>query len=211
MTVLNDGLEPEPEAQAFITKNAMVLPEDDVNDPLNLAARIYQLWWSWADFHLYIISPNIDIISPPILIPPETIPGTDELEFVYTIHDVGYKLSASKAEDMPASGMSMCKLFFTIEKMISLLIQRLKSRGGDSEAEVQVAFGGHELAQRKAFEVIINLGYNVVVTNFDPGAWGEEYLNNVKRIADLGYGYPSESPRDPYKKSHKSSVSGIKR
>lgn len=209
MTFLNDGV--EPEAQEFITKNSIVLPEDDLNDPFALAARVYQLWWSWADFHLYVISPNIDIISPPILIKPETIPGTDELEFVYTIHDSGYKLSASKAEDMPASGLSMCKLFFTIEKMIGLFIERLKSAGVDGETEVQVAFGGHELAQRKAFEVIINLSYNVVVTNFDPGVWGEGYLKNVKRVADLGYGYPSESPRDPYKKSHKTTVSGVKR
>ena len=44
----------------------------------------------------------------------------------------------------------------TIEKMIFLLIERLKSGGISEETEVQVAFGGHELAQRKGFESIIN-------------------------------------------------------
>ena len=103
---------------------------------------------------------------------------------------------------MYSAGMSMCKLFYTIEKMIYLLIERLKTSGVDAETEVQVAFGGHEIAQRKAFESIINLTYNVVATNFDPGVWGERYLQTVKRLADKGYGYPSEAPRDNFRKSH---------
>jgi hypothetical protein len=51
----------------------------------------------------------------------------------------------------------------------------------------------------------------VVVTNFDPGAWGEQYLQTVKRIADKGFGYPSETPRQPYKQPHHSSSAGITR
>lgn len=179
--------------------NKLVMQEE--LNPVTLIQRVYQIWWHWADFHLYISSPNIEKISPPILIHPQTIPGSDEREFVYVIHDSGYKLSTSKGEDMMNAGMSMCKLYFTIEKMITLLIERLKTGGISQETEVQVAFAGHELAQRKAFESIINLEFNVVVTNFEPGKWGERYLETVKRMADK-YGYPKEAPRDTYKVTH---------
>ncbi|KTC87930.1 MULTISPECIES: hypothetical protein [Legionella] len=166
------------------------------DDPVAIVERVYQLWWHWANFELYIVTPSITPISPPIILEPEILPGTNEREFVYNIDDHGFKLVTSKGEDMYTSGMSMCKLFNTIEKMIYLLIERLRSGGVDEETEVQVAFGGHILAQRKAFESIINLTYNVVVTNFDPGDWGENYLQIVKRLADRGYGYPSPAPRD---------------
>lgn len=179
----------------------------DADEPLLLVERVYQLWRHWADFELYIVSPTIDVIFPPLILLPELISGAntgmEEWEFVYPIHDYGYKMVTSKGMDM--SGMSMCKLFFTIEKMIYLLIERMKSGGVDSDVEVQVAFGGHEIAQRKAFESVINLTYNVVVTNFDPGAWGEMYLQNIKRIADKGYGYPSETPRTSFRNAHGSS------
>jgi hypothetical protein len=176
--------------------------EEDLNDPVTLVERVYQIWWHWADFHLYILSPRIDDVSPPVVIAPELILESNEYEFVYPIHDSGYKLSTSKGEEMYSAGMSMCKLFFTIEKMIHILVDRLKSGGISMETEVQVAFGGHQLAQRKAFESIINLNYNVVVSNFDPGVWGERYLQNVKRLSEKGYGYPSETPRDTYRKTH---------
>jgi hypothetical protein len=177
---------------------------EDTDDPVALAKRVYQLCWHWAEFELIIVTPTIDEIVPPLILNPEIISNanslTEEREFVYAIHDYGNKMIASKGMDM--SGMSMCKLFYTIEKMIYLLIERLKSGGIDSEEEVQVAFAGHEIAQRKAFESVINLNYNVVVTNFDPGAWGEKYLKNVKRIADKGYGYPSETPRTIFRQTH---------
>jgi hypothetical protein len=175
----------------------------DFEDPILLAQRVNLLCWSWsADFHLYVTLPSFAIINPPKVILPAQISGSDELEFVYPIHDYGYKISTSKGEDMFDSGMSMCKLYFTIEKMVTLLLDKLKSGGTTAEQEVQVAFGGHILAQRKAFESIINLTYNVVVTNFDPGVWGEHYLQNVKVMSDKGYGYPAESPRDVYKQSY---------
>lgn len=181
--------------------------EADLNDPVALVERVYQIWWHWADFHLYIVSPSIPRISPPVVIKPEIIPGTSEHEFVYDIHDFGSKLSTSKGEDLLSAGMSMYKLYMTIEKMIYLLVERLKSGGIDTETEVQVAFGGHLLPQRKAFESIINLAYNVVVTNFDPGAWGERYLQIVKQNADK-YGYPPEAPRSTFKQSHQ--TTGVK-
>ncbi|WP_133128320.1 virulence factor [Legionella nagasakiensis] len=187
------------------------LYEEDEFDPVILVERVYQLWWRWADFHLFIISPTIDTISPPLIIPPAVIDDSGELEFVYTIYDHGYKLSTSKGEEMLTIGMSMYKLYLTIEKMIYLLVERLKSGGIDTETEVQIAFGGHELAQRKAFESVINLNYNVVVTNFDPGVWGERYLQNVKRLADKGYGYPPEAPRDTYRHPHTSTAATTKR
>ncbi len=199
----------DPEQTKEITHQ---LEQDEVEASVNSiieAEKIYQLWWRWADFHLFFISPTIEQISPPVLILPEPLPGLTELEFVYPIYDHGYKLSTSKGQDIYSAGLSMCKLFFTIEKMIYLLVERIKAVGGSSETEVQVAFDGHELARRKCFESIINLSYNVVVTNFDPGVWGERYLQIAKRLADMGYGYPPESPRDNYRKSHNSSP-GVK-
>ena len=194
-------------AQMVDEQRNRLLNEDD---PISLIEKVYQLWWHWADFHLFIISPTIDVISPPLLIKPELLPNSEEYEFVYPIHDHGFKLSASKGEEMYSAGKSMCKLFYTIEKMIFLLVERLKTGGVATDTEVQIAFGGHELAQRKAFEVVINLSYNVVVTNFDPGTWGERYLQSVKRLADRGYGYPPEAPRDSYRQSH-TSTPGAKR
>jgi hypothetical protein len=175
------------------TTNELGIDLED--NPVALIERVYQLWWRWADFSIYVISPTIVAINPPLVIEPELNQTTNEYEFVYDIHDYGFKLTTSKGKDMYTAGMSMCKMFYTIEKMIYILVERLKSGGIDEEMEVQVSFGGHEIAQRKAFESIINLPYNVVVTNFDPGEWGERYLQTVKRLADKGYGYPRPAPR----------------
>lgn len=185
--------------------------EEDLNNPVTLVERVYQIWRRWADLEIHIVSPVIQTITPPVIVYPEVIAGTSETEFVYPIHDHGNKLAASKASEMFSAGMSMCKMFYTIEKMISIIIERLKSSGISTEEEVQVAFNGHEIALRKAFESVINLSYNVVVTNFDPGVWGEEYLRTVKRIADKGYGYPTEAPRDIYKQPRSTASAGIRR
>lgn len=196
---------PEDDFSRIVETQRQRILEEEIHDPIALVEKVYQIWWHWADFHLFIVSPIIDPITPPVIIPPATIPNSTEKEFVYTIVDQGYKLSTSKGEDMYSAGMSMCKLYFTIEKIIFLLVERLKSGGIDGTTEVQVAFAGHELAERKGFESIINLAnFNVVVTNFDPGTWGERYLEMVKRLADKGYGYPPESPRTAYKLPHSS-------
>lgn len=175
------------------------LMQGDDFDFLSQIEIVALLWWQCADFHLYVTHPALERFSPPKIILPENIANSNQLEYVYSITDYGDQLSTSKGEDFYTAGFSMCKLYFTIEKMIAVLVQRLKDESIGEEAEVQVAFGGHELAQRKAFESIINLKYNVVVTNFDPGPWGEKYLQNVKRISDKGYGYPTETPRDTYR------------
>ena len=170
--------------------------EFDLLSPIEIVAV---LWWRLADFHIYVTTPTLERFSPPQLVLPEKLPDSDEFEFVYPIVDFGDQLSTSKGEDGYAAGFSMCKLYFTIEKMVAILIERLKGGGTDEKTEVQVALGGHEFAQRKGFESIINLKYNVVVTNFDPGEWGEKYLQNVKQISEQGYGYPPEAPRDTYR------------
>lgn len=183
---------------------------DITSDPIALAMAVYQLWGRWADFELFITSPSIAAITPPLIHEPEPLPGSTDYEFVYPIHDYGYRLATSKGTDMFSAGASMCKLFYTIEKMIYLLVERLKSGGIDETTEVQVAFGGFETAQRKAFESVINLSYNVIVTNFDPGLWGEEYLQRVKRLAERGYGYPKESPRDSFRQPT-ATISGMQK
>lgn len=171
----------------------------------------YRLNWRWASFELYVISPTISPILPPVIIPPAPLTEGDGVEFVYPIFDFGYKLATSKAEEMLSAGMSMCKLYYTIEKMVDLLIQRLKTSGTDTDTEVQVSFEGFIQAQRKAFESIINLSYNVVVTNFEPGEWGEMYLQTIKRLADKGFGYPPEAPRDAYRHGPQSSGSSTRK
>jgi hypothetical protein len=170
--------------------------EFDVLSPVEIVSV---LWWRQADFHLYVTNPAFEELSPPQFILPEQLPDSEQFEFVYPILDFGHQLSTSKGEDSYAAGFSMCKLYFTIEKMVKILIDRLKDGGIDEQTEVQIALGGHEFAQRKGFESIINLKYNVVVTNFDPGLWGEKYLQNVKQMSEQGYGYPPEAPRDSYR------------
>lgn len=198
----NDNkLSPDEFEQLAATVRANNL-DMDMHDPLLLVERVYKLWWNWADFSIFIVTPTIDVISPPFIINPAPLEGTDDYEWVYPIHDFGYKMTTSKASDMFEVGMSMCRLYYTIEKMIFLLIERLKTGGISEETEVQIAFGGHELAQRKGFECVINLNFNVVVTNFEPGSWGERYLDVVKRMVDKGYGYPSQTPRDYYRHVH---------
>jgi hypothetical protein len=183
-------------------KNLFVV-EDDIA-LLSGVSGVYQLWGNWAYFELIINSPIIDELVPAVIIEPAIV-DNDTFEFVYPIVDFGNKLITSKGEDMYSVGTSMCKLYYTIEKMIGILMDRVKSSGGGNEElkEVLVEFDGNQLAQRKAFESIINLNHNVVVSNFDPGTWGEKYLATIKRLADKGYGYPSEAPRDIYKMTGK--------
>ncbi len=178
---------------------------------LNRIAGVYQIWSNWAHFELKIISPYVTPLEASEVILPEQLSGSEDFEFVYPISDYGDRLVSSKAPEMYSVGMSMCKLFYTIEKMVGILIERLKQDGVSNEEEIQVAFDGHLLAQRKAFESVINLNYNVVVTNFDPGAWGERYLSIVKRLAETGYGYPSEAPRDVYRSFGRTSIGRAKR
>lgn len=184
---------------------------DDDIDILGQVTGIYQIWSNWAYFELELIEPNTLANESVKIVHPEIIQGTEETEFVYPIFDYGNRLSTSKASEMYSVGNSMCKLYYTIEKMIHILLERIKEGGLDSpEIESQISFDGHQLAQRKAFESIINLNQNVVVTNFDPGEWGEKYLQTIKKLADKGYGYPPEAPRDIFK-SYATKSTGMSR
>ena len=202
MAEFQDNIEESiEEVKETAEKTRRDMMEDIFKDPNVLLVHVLHISQNWADFHITVVSPFIEPIHPPIIHQPEKLEETEEVEHVYAIHDYGYKLSASKSEDMFSSGLSMAKLHNTIEKMIYLLVERLKTGGVGDETEVQVAFFGHESAKRKAFESIINLTLNVVVTNFDPGEWGESYLERIKIMADKGYGYPKESPRDTFRHS----------
>lgn len=204
----------EPKDFGLMTqKERKIAVEELENDPIVRAELAYQLWWRWADFHLTIKKPLIEEVVPPILIPPEPVIEGDGYEFVYNILDSGNKLSTSKGSEMYTAGFSMYKLYNTIEKMMFLLKERLQSGGFDDGSEVQVFFDGFELAKRKAFEVIINFpqNLNVIVTNYDPGPWGEPFLRNITNLADKGYGYPTEAPRESYRYSVQSSKTKLGR
>ncbi|MCX7116257.1 MAG: virulence factor [Gammaproteobacteria bacterium] len=202
-TESNELAEPnEPAEYTEPTEEAELFERIQKEDAIPIAQAVYQLWQGWGDFELTVLHPVLPQFDPPIIHHPEPIPDTTEHEFVYPIHDFGYRFLTSKQDDLFSSGKSMCKLYYTIEKIIAILVERLSTEGIDIETEVQVAFGGHELPQRKGFEIIINLKNNMVVTNFDPGSWGERYLKVVKNLSDLGYGYPSQTPRDIYKRAY---------
>ncbi len=175
----------------------------------DLTAAVYFLWQQWTGFSLHIINPTIERYHVPVIHQPEKI-NDDEYEFVYDIFDWGDVLATSKGVEGMAVGQSMCRLNYTIEKIIFLLVERLKSGGIDEETEVEVAFEGHLAAQRYAFASIINLEENVVVVNFDPDQWGEAYLESLSRISERGYGYPPSSPRSIYRMGHISGPSGPK-
>lgn len=166
-------------------------------DKTDILDYIYYLWMIWADFQLYIIEPVIEIIEPPITIPPETL-ESGELENVFNIKDEGFRLITSRGNEGLALGHSLRKFYNTIEKMIALLVGRLHTGGTTHEKEVRVAFYGHELGQRKAFESILNLEFNVVVTNFDAGEWADRLMNTVLTLADRGFGLPPAAPRRNY-------------
>lgn len=171
-----------------------------------LTAAVYFLWQEWADFSIHIINPTIERYNAPIIHKPEKI-NENEFEFVYDICDWGDILATSKGVQGFEAGRSMCKMNYTIEKIIYLLIERLRSGGIDESTEVEIAFDGHLISQRYAFASIINLEENVVVVNFDPGRWGEVYLETLSRLSERGYGYPAGSPRDIYRISHSSDQS----
>lgn len=194
-------LTPTAEAEALKAEIAQIhasandishLGEEDILDYL------YYLWMLWADFQLYIVEPLIETISPPLVIAPAKDKETGAPEYVYNIMDEGFRLSTSRGQEGLSTGHSMLKYFNTIEKMVALLVERLRTGGISAETEVRVAFYGHELGQRKAFESILNLEENVVVVNFEPGEWGDRFMKSVLELVERGYGAPHSSPRTKY-------------
>jgi hypothetical protein len=192
-----DDIELEVNSEKF--DGNLFAAADDI-DLLDQVSGVYKIWCNWAFFQIEILTPNIDSREVVEIIHPELVSETNELEFVYPIFDYGNVLSTSKGSEMYTVGASMCKFYYTIEKMIAILIKKLKdSTGEDAEIESEISFDGHQLGQRKAFESVINLNQNVVVTNFDPGEWGEKYLQIIKKLSEKGYGYPPEAPRYNYR------------
>lgn len=173
---------------------------EDEHGKIAFSDALDELSRNWASFTLSVIEPELIYDEVAKIIEPEPLPDTQVTEFVYPIYDHFSTLSTSKALELCVPGMANCKLFYTIEKMIFILIERIKEiEGITEETEVKIAFEGHEQGKRKAFESVINLAYNVVVINFDPGAWGERYLQVVKNLAEKEYGYPSKTPRTIYR------------
>lgn len=172
-------------------------------DPELRLSIVYYLWKNWGNFGLYITSPEIEEILPAIVVPPAPLEDGEGFENVYSIHDYGYKLVTSRAEDMFVSS-SMYKLFNTIEKMMVMLQERLITGGFDDGTEIVLSFDGHEVPKRKAFEVLINFPkqFNLNVTDFDPGFWGEPFVHTVQQLVDKGYGKLEEAPRpERYRKA----------
>jgi hypothetical protein len=164
---------------------------------MDMLAYLDYLWMIWADFSLSILSPIIAPISPPIIIPP-LVNEDGNVEKVFCINDEGYRLSTSRGAEAFSLGHSMWKFFNTIEKIIKLLVERLKTGGVEKGTEVRIAFFGYELGQRKAFESVLNLEENVVVSNYEPGSWGDNYMKTVLEMAERGYGLPPASPRTQF-------------
>ena len=173
------------------------------NDPVSRIVALESVNAYRAWFSIHVLTPYIEPITPPIVHQPDSLEDAEqEAEFVYPIVDSGDVLATSKAQEMFSAGYSMCKLYYTIEKMIWLLMERLETGGISAEDEVQIAFQGYHAALRYAFASVINLQSNVIVANYDPGSWGEDYLDTVNRLAEKGYGYPDASPRDIFRKKH---------
>ena len=189
------------------------MSEDTINNSsqeakwneLALKKGIEYLKQSYAYLEIRIDDARFSLNQEPIIINPA--PLADEpnvLEFVYTIYDYGDRLMTSKHSDEQIEDLSMIKMYYTIEKMISVMYEKLEKAGteggqDDSERELLFFLDGHILCMRKAFEVIINLPQNWVVMNFDPGDWGNHYLATLQRLRDMNFDYPPPAPRYSYK------------
>lgn len=202
-------IDPQLEAEVARAHQAMenVVMDIDV-DPMNRIMSVETITAYHAWFSLHVVAPYVASLETPIIHGPDSlVDAPEQAEFVYPIIDQGDIYSTSKAADFLNAGYSMCRLSYTIEKIIWLLNEKLKDddseTGGlmDPSREIQLAIHGHPWALRYAFSSVINLPGNVIIVNFDPGTWGEAYLNTINHWAEKGYGYPMESPRDIFKKS----------
>lgn len=161
---------------------------------VTLMQNVYYLWLLWIDFHLYINSPYVPPQYPPKVIKPGMESEEGETEHVYPIFDYGDHFSTSVGDSLAKGSRATGRMLNTILKMMRLLIKRVKEvddqsgteTGGD-EMAIRVAFDGHEIAQRMAFKQCVMHEMNILVTNFDPGEWGERQLRTMEHLADRGY------------------------
>lgn len=163
----------------------------NIIDDITLMNAIYYIWAHWIDFHIYVLSPILEPQLPAIIIPPGTDPKTKKPEHVYPIFDYGNRLSASVGPHLASGTRSTGKMLNTVKKMIKLLLEKVKEGTGvqelTPETEIQLAFDGHELSQRMAFKDCIMRPEHLVITNFEPGAWGELQLRTMEELARKGY------------------------
>ena len=155
---------------------------------------------SYAYLEIRVDDPRFILHEEPIIIEPApTEDDPKSKEFVYPIYDYGDRLIASKQSEKEYAVLSMLKMYYTIEKMISILYEKFRESGRQNgtptDGEVFLYFDGHISCMRKAFEVIINLPENWVVMNFDPGDWGNFYLATLQRLRDKNFDYPPPAPR----------------
>ncbi len=160
-------------------------------DDITMMNAIYYIWAQWIDFHIYILTPLIDPQFPPKIIEPGVDKKTQKPEHVFPIFDYGNRLSASVGKDLPSGTRSTGKMLNTVKKMIEILLEKVKQSLGtqqlEPETEIQLAFDGHELSQRMAFKDCIMRPEHLVITNFEPGAWGELQLRTMEELARKGY------------------------
>lgn len=158
----------------------------------------------YASLEIRIDDPRFALTEEPVVIKPAPLEDDpNQLEFVYTILDYGDRLMASKQSENQIEDLSMLRMYYTIEKMICVMSEKLHkiepTKNEDLEKEILFYLEGHQLCMRKAFEVIINLPDNWVVMNFDPGTWGNNYLATLQRLRDKNFDYPPPAPRDYFR------------
>jgi len=177
------------------------------HEPLEPVKGMVYLKQTLAYIEIRVEDEAFVLKEEPVIFAPLGVDGNpEEAEFVYPIYDFGDRLIASKGTESLFGGQSMIKMFYTIDKMISIWYEKIKQKdesggkkGKGGSGEVKVYLDGFELCLRKAFEVIINLADNWIVMNYDPGEWGNRYLDILQKLNEKGYSYPPPAPRDYYR------------
>lgn len=178
-----------------------ILTQSRNEDAAALSAYLNYLWLIYADFHITVVEPFIQIIEPPTIIKPAYDQERQMYENVYTILDYGYAFRTSRGEDASLGSTAMGKLYNTIHKIIRLVLKRVQDEasGGtgkfDPNAEIKIGLFGHELGKRKAFALIMDWDINANIVNFDPRIWGERFISNLKNMIASGRGYPPDLKR----------------
>ncbi len=180
--------------------------QDHELNEIALQQGILYLQQTHAYFELRIEHPSFVLTEQPVIIKPAPLEDDKhQVEHVYSIFDFGDRLITSKVTEHQIENLSMLKMFYTIEKMVFIMhdkISKIDSGGStsdDKQNEFMFYLDGHILCLRKAFEVIINLPDNWLVMNFEPGEWGNSYISALQRLREQGYQYPPPAPRDIYR------------
>ncbi len=177
-------------------------------DEISLSKAIAYLNQARAFFEIRIENERFKLQEEPnIILPAPLEDDANSLEHVYPIHDYGDRLVTAKQFETEINQLSMFKMYYTIEKMISIWNQKIKEEDASSD-ELYFFLDGHLYCLRKAFEVIINLTDNWLIMDFDPGEWGNNYLATLQRLRKKDFSYPPPAPRDIYR--HKPGIKTLK-